>query len=139
MTGVQTCALPIWNGTSRVGTTEWICEDPDRLQTPEEDKAYLLQSVNRYFPGEHLEGSDILSVDSGIRPLAKASGTFSLNAISREHEFRTGPTGVIHVLGVKLTDHRRAAEEFVNKLIRDPAFRSIPAKKESFSRIKPLD
>lgn len=104
-------------GYSRVGTTERIHTDPDTLETREEEVEYLLCALERYFPGLHFESKDIIAKDSGIRPLAKPRDSQIPHAISREHEIRIGPTGVIHVLGVKLTDHRRAAEEVVDRIV----------------------
>ena len=108
---------------SRVGTTERIYEDPDALTTTEEEVDYLLRALKHYFPKISLEKKNILSRDSGIRPLVRPPMTVPAHDISREHEIRVGPSGVIHVLGVKLTDHRRAAEEIVDALI--PEFSRI--------------
>ncbi len=104
---------------ARVGTTERVYRDPDTLKPTEHEVEYLLCALERYFPGMNIKSEDVISKDAGIRPLAKPNETQSPHAISREHEIRTGPTGVIHVLGVKLTDHRRAAEEVVNKVVKE--------------------
>ena len=101
--------------TSRVGTTEHFQEDPDKLDTTEEEIDYLLSSLKKYFPTIPFKKDEILSKDSGIRPLAHPGKTvFSIHEVSREHEIRRSADGVLHILGVKLTDHRRAAEEIVN-------------------------
>ena len=105
----------IHNGeTSRVGTTERLHDDPDHLEPEEKEVDYLLRSLKHYFPALDFRKEDILSKEAGIRPLARPANAVSPHEISREHEIRIGPTGVIHVLGVKLTDHRRAASEVVN-------------------------
>lgn len=121
---------------SRVGTTERPCEDPDRVRATPEETSYLLKELAHYFPGLKFTETDILSRDAGIRPLAKPRRNLSPNAVSREHEVRVGPTGVVHVLGVKLTDHRRAAEKITDALAEEisrekPGIlrRSITAKK----------
>lgn len=100
----------------RVGTTERVHNDPDRLEATEEEIDYLLRQVNRYFPAVNLTRADVLAADAGIRPLASPGKGKNPHDISREHEIRVSASGVIHVLGVKLTDHRRAAEEVVNLL-----------------------
>lgn len=104
---------------SRVGTTERRHDDPDAVEPTEAEVDYLLRSLQKYFPGLNLDQSQIVEKDAGIRPLArpKKDGS-SVHSISREHELFIGPTGVIHVIGVKLTDHRRAAEEVVDKITR---------------------
>jgi glycerol-3-phosphate dehydrogenase len=104
---------------SRVGTTERIYSDPDTLEPLEEEIEYLLGALERYFPAQKFTTEDILSKDAGIRPLAKPKGDADPHGISREHEIRIGPTGVMHVLGVKLTDHRRAAEDIMNRITRE--------------------
>ena len=78
---------------------------------------YLLNSLSKYFPFQKFRREDILSSDAGVRPLAKPRRNTRENEISREHEIRVDHSGVIHVLGVKLTDHRRAAEEIVSELV----------------------
>lgn len=102
---------------SRIGTTERIHKDPDTIQALDEETEYLLCALERYFPNVKLGPEDILSKDAGIRPLAKPRESKTPHDISREHEIRIGPTGVVHVLGVKLTDHRRAAEKVMNQLV----------------------
>lgn len=102
---------------ARVGTTERLEKNPDTVRPSEEEIDYLLRSLNHYFPSRRFSRSDILSADAGVRPLVKSGGQGSFNSISREHEIKTDGVGVLHVIGVKLTDHRRAAEEVVDKLI----------------------
>ncbi len=104
---------------ARVGTTEWHCPDPDRVRVPEEDIVYLLESLSRYFLTKNFTRQDILSQDAAIRPLPASDVSRDPNAISREHDIRVDPQGMMHLLGVKLTDHRRTAEEAVNRLARD--------------------
>ena len=56
-------------------------------------------------------------MDAGVRPLSASSNASNANAISRDHEIRIDSEGVLHVIGVKLTDYRRAAEHAVDLLI----------------------
>ena len=106
---------------SRVGTTEREYADPDSVEPKPAEIAYLLDALNYYFPDKKFTAADIVSMDAAVRPLARPRHATSATNASREHEIRVGPTGVIHVLGVKLTDHRRAAEELVDSLV--PFFR----------------
>ena len=100
----------------RVGTTERMHNDPDFLEATDEEIDYLLRQVNRYFPSLNISRADVLGTDAGIRPLACQKKSKNPYEISREHEIRISPSGAIHVLGVKLTDHRRAAEEVIDLL-----------------------
>lgn len=102
---------------SRIGTTERFANNLDKVDATADEIDYLLGSVSRYFPNTRLTKNDILSTDAGVRPLAAPGFNQDLNHVSREHAIRVGPTGVVHVLGVKLTDHRRAAEEVLDRLI----------------------
>lgn len=101
---------------SRVGTTERECSDPDTVRATDEEIEYLCGAVREYFPKAAAARERVLSSDAGIRPLARPPRARSAHEISREHEFRTGQDGVVHVLGVKLTDHRRAAQELLDRL-----------------------
>ncbi|GEM_PF-1317310 len=105
--------------SARVGTTERIHNDPDTVKPMAQEVEYLLCALERYFPEINIHSEDIISKEAGIRPLAKPKEALSPHSISREHEVRIGPTGVIHVLGVKLTDHRRAGEDVVNRIAKD--------------------
>jgi glycerol-3-phosphate dehydrogenase len=104
-------------GLCRIGTTERLNKDPDRVEATKQEVDYLLASAARYFPGARLSKKDLLSTDAGVRPLAAPRFEKDPNQVSREHEIRVGPSGVIHVLGVKLTDHRRAAQEVLDRLM----------------------
>ncbi|MCB9799646.1 MAG: FAD-dependent oxidoreductase [Candidatus Omnitrophica bacterium] len=126
------------HGTARIGTTEWIHHDPDTLRTPKEDVSYLLNSIRHYFPGLKVSESSILSKDSGIRPLARPKNAQSPHDISREHEFRTDSEGIVHILGIKLTDHRRAAEEIIDRLIPELSSSTAKTTKHSQTARTPL-
>jgi len=101
---------------TRVGTTERSGIDPDKAEVSLEEKAYLLKSLNRYFPAVGLSEKDIVASDCGVRPLTRPKMEKKENEISREHEVRRDASGALHVLGVKLTDHRRVAQEVVNRI-----------------------
>ena len=108
----------ILNGDrARVGTTERLVQRLDLVNPTEEEVDYLLTSLTRYFPGKHFTPSDILEQDMGVRPLPAAAPARDPNEISREHEIRVSPSGCIHMIGVKLTDHRRAAQEVMDRLV----------------------
>lgn len=123
---------------ARVGTTERIEKNPDHVEATEEEVNYLLLELARYFPDLNAGKKDILSTDAGIRPLARPSKEDSAHSVSREHEIVTGPSGVLHILGVKLTDHRRAAEEIVDKLVPDLAKQNPAIRTRSLTRTQPL-
>ena len=104
---------------SRIGTTERAHVDPEHVDATDEEIEYLLRSVSRYFPQIKLSKKDILSQDAGIRPLVRSTkgDQGPSSAISREHRIFRGPSGAFHIAGVKLTDHRRAAQEAVDAIV----------------------
>ena len=104
-------------GKARVGTTERIVSDPENIQPTEEEIDYLLSSLKRYFPKRNFTRNEILTGDAGVRPLGAPASARNPNEIPREHEIRVSHSGCIHMIGVKLTDHRRAAEKVVDRLI----------------------
>ncbi|HTL70715.1 MAG TPA: FAD-dependent oxidoreductase [Candidatus Eisenbacteria bacterium] len=108
---------------ARVGTTERPHRDPDTVEPTKEEIDYLLEALNGYFPDLKAGKKDVLAADAGLRPLARPARDAALGEISREHELHVDSDGVIHVLGVKLTDHRRAAELILDMLV--PQFRRL--------------
>lgn len=122
-----------------IGTTERLHKDPDHVEPTNEEVEYLLASLRRYFPSQNFSRDAIRIANSGIRPLANPRGRTSLHHISREHEIVEGPTGALHILGVKLTDHRRAAEEVVDLLVKDLRTWNPEILKKSRTRSTPLE
>jgi glycerol-3-phosphate dehydrogenase len=108
-----------WLGRSVVGTTETPFEGPpDRLRVETEEVHYLLDEVNRLFPGLGIAPRDILGAYAGVRPLARtrkllAGGT---GAVSRTHKIRDEGSGIVSVYGGKYTTYRRVAQEVVDHL-----------------------
>jgi len=100
-----------------IGTT-----DTESLATPEEvradeaDIAYLLAAANHFFPGAHLERSDVVSAWAGIRPLIASGFDGTPASASREHLLSWTPGGVLAVSGGKLTTYRVMAAEAVDAI-----------------------
>jgi glycerol-3-phosphate dehydrogenase len=76
--------------------------------------AYLLGAVWHAFPDIQIGRDDVISTFAGLRPLIKASG--SPYAISREHGIVESPSGLITIVGGKLTTHRLMAEQVVDRV-----------------------
>src|SRR5207253_319807 len=79
-----------WGAHTLVGTT-----DTDHLCGPDvppavepSDVAYLLDTVNHYFPAARLVPADVVGAFAGLRPLVAPRGkaTMSPSAVSREEE-----------------------------------------------------
>lgn len=111
---------------ARVGTTERPCSEPDTVSATQEEIEYLMGALRHYFPERNWSAADILSSDAGIRPLARSASGERVSGILREHRIVTTEDGLTHLVGVKLTDHRRAAEQTLDHLIRRGIFKGRP-------------
>ena len=98
---------------TRIGTTERPlapAESSDAPQPTRGELEYLISLTKTFFPRAALSGDHVIGVDAGIRPLRARETSGSAFQKSREHDIvAEGP--VYHVIGVKLTDYRRVAEE----------------------------
>lgn len=124
--------------TCRIGTTERPCSNPDKVEASENEINYLIESLAFYFPGENLSRQSILSSDAGIRPLHRPAKATSANATSREHAIVRDASGLVNVVGVKLTDHRRAAEDVMDFLLPELQHRNPSISKRSTTATQPL-
>jgi glycerol-3-phosphate dehydrogenase len=109
-----------WDECSLVGTTD--TDHPQGVEVPptveREDVAYLLETVNHYFPAAKLTPADVVSAFAGLRPLvAPEDGSDeSPSDVSREEEIFTSRSGVITIAGGKLTTYRLIAAEVVDRV-----------------------
>jgi glycerol-3-phosphate dehydrogenase len=110
-----------WGTHTLVGTT-----DTDHLggaKTPPtveaSDVAYLLDTVNHYFPAAHLVAGDVVSAFAGLRPLvAPPPGSRDEPSdVSREEEIFTSPGGLVTICGGKLTTYRIIAGKVVDQVV----------------------
>lgn len=102
---------------TRIGTTERPLaagESSDSPRPTEKELSYLEDLVKAYFPKAVFNEATVIRTDAGIRPLRSQTGLDAFHK-SREHDI-VSENGVIHVVGVKLTDFRRVAEEVANRL-----------------------
>src|SRR6266704_51755 len=88
-----------WGAHTLVGTTD--TDHPGGPDVPPavepSDVAYLLDTVNHYFPAARLAPGDVVSAFAGLRPLVAPRGkaTRSPSAVSREEEVFTSTSGLI--------------------------------------------
>ncbi len=107
-----------WGDLAYIGTTDTDWNgDPDTVAPDARDVVYLLRSANAFFPHARLQPEDVVSAWSGLRPLVN-SGAANPGAVSREHYIESGPTGLVSVLGGKLTTYRAIAEQTVDLVAR---------------------
>jgi glycerol-3-phosphate dehydrogenase len=109
-------ALP-WLGRSLIGTTDNNYDgDIDHVRPSEEDVAYLLDAVNRFF-GTELGPEQLSGAYAGVRPLISSGDSRKSVDISRKAELYETSSGMITITGGKLTTWRRMAKMVVDRLV----------------------
>ena len=101
-----------------VGTTDTdYAGGVDDSQCSEEDIDYVLEALNAAITTrvtrEHVTG-----VWSGLRPLVRVEGSDKTKDLSRRHRVSTSPSGVISIIGGKLTTYRKMAEDTVDTALK---------------------
>lgn len=108
-----------WDDMVLVGTTDSFTEEIDAPVVTIEEVHYLLDWVNRTFPGARLTTNDLCSVFAGVRPLAAAPGEdVPPSSVSREERIYRDPSGLISAAGGKLTTYRATGEKIVDRVAR---------------------
>jgi glycerol-3-phosphate dehydrogenase len=113
--------LPQPDGTLYVGLTDEPVEGgiPDVPEPSEAEIGFLLDVVSAAFAHD-LRRSDVVGAYAGLRPLLDTSGSEAAGAtadLSRKHAVLTSRTGVVTVVGGKLTTYRRMAQDAVDAVV----------------------
>lgn len=107
-----------WESRAVFGTTDTGSGDLDHPTATREDISYLLKHLNRYL-SVHLTEDSIISVYAGYRPLLRSrSSEHSTAKLSRTHAVLQSPSGLVSIVGGKLTTYRRMAQDTVDVLSR---------------------
>jgi glycerol-3-phosphate dehydrogenase len=116
--------LPQADGRVYLGLTDDPLEGPvpDVTTTEEHEVDFLLATINSAF-GTPLTRADVAGTFTGLRPLLAAEG-HSTADLSRRHAVVSADSGVVTVVGGKLTTYRRMAEDAVDRVV---AERGLPA------------
>src|SRR5439155_1573395 len=110
-----------WGAHTLVGTTDTDHpggpDVPPVVEPP--DVAYLLDTVNHYFPAARLAPADVVGAFAGLRPLVAPRGkaTMSPSAVSREEEVFSSASGLISIAGGKLSTYRLVAKTVVDRVV----------------------
>ncbi|MEO5664481.1 MAG: glycerol-3-phosphate dehydrogenase/oxidase [Nocardioides sp.] len=109
--------IPQPDGTIYVGLTDEPVEGdiPDVPTPSEAEIGFLLDVVSAAFT-RPLRRRDVAGAFAGLRPLIDA-GDGSTADISRKHAVLTSSTGVITIVGGKLTTYRRMAQDAVDAAV----------------------
>ena len=104
--------------TTIVGTTDTDSdESPDEVAATAKDVIYLIRSANAAFPNARLGLEDVIAAWAGLRPLL-GHGERDAGNVPREHHIEESTSGLISVLGGKLTTYRAMADEIVDTAAR---------------------
>lgn len=105
-----------WESRAVFGTTDTGSGDLDHPTATPEDIAYLLDYLNRYL-AVHITEADIISTYVGYRPLVlPRTSKHSTAQLSRTHVVLQSPSGLVSIVGGKLTAYRRMAQDTVDVL-----------------------
>ncbi|MGE0215880.1 glycerol-3-phosphate dehydrogenase/oxidase [Mycolicibacterium sp.] len=110
-------AMPEQLGRVYLGLTD---EDapgpvPDVPEPAPAEIAFLLDTVNTALETA-LGPADVLGAYAGLRPLIDTGGAKTAD-ISREHAVTESPSGVLSIIGGKLTEYRYMAEDVVDRAV----------------------
>ncbi len=111
-------ALPQQDGRLYVGLTDELVDGPvpDVPEVPQSDVDFLLKVAASVLEREPTQ-ADVLGSFAGLRPLLAGTGERGAD-LSRKHAVLTSSTGVLTVVGGKLTTYRRMAADAVTKAVR---------------------
>jgi glycerol-3-phosphate dehydrogenase len=128
--------LPQPDGTLYVGLTDEPVDGPlpDVPEPTEQEIGFLLDVVAAAFT-RPLHRSDVVGAFAGLRPLldlAPADGHRDETAdISRRHAVLTSRTGVVTIVGGKLTTYRRMAQDAVDAALQGSGLDAGPCRTAS--------
>ena len=103
-------------GHTWIGTTDTdFDDDPATASATDEDVRYLIESLASQLPP--LRTAKRHWTTAGVRALVRSDG--SPSGVSRMHRITTETSGLVSVLGGKLTGYRAIAEEVVDRVCRE--------------------
>ncbi len=118
-------AIP-WHQHLVVGTTdEPMSEGLVEPRSTSQEREFLRDHIHKYL-GRAVDTGDVLSVWSGLRPLA-ASGNASTAKLSRDHKITVSAKGLVTVTGGKWTTYRRMGEDAIQHAAAVGQLKSAPS------------
>jgi len=101
------------------GTSDhWEEAGPDRPIPAETDVDYLLSSLNHFMPEAQLNRDKVQFVYSGFRPLLSPEDkSTDSSSASREDYVEMSPSGLLSVVGGKLTTARITATRVLDRVV----------------------
>lgn len=110
-----------WGARTYLGTTDSAYEgDPGTSGVTPADADELFALIGRVLPSPHLRPDRVVSAWSGVRPLVRAAAAKpgrSTVELSRSHRILETESGVLAIVGGKLTTYRAMAEDIVDRVV----------------------
>ncbi len=109
--------IPYQNKYTLIGTTDHEVDNFENPKITNEERDYLIKSVNLFIKKEISE-SDILWTYAGIRPLIEDHNQ-KTSKVSRDYTFDVNDKNgapIITILGGKLTTYRKVSEQIMKEL-----------------------
>jgi glycerol-3-phosphate dehydrogenase len=98
----------------------------DDVGATEDDVRFLLQEAAAALPRAALARRDVRAAWAALRPLAAAPGP--PGGVSREYRIDVAASGLISVVGGKLTTHRSLAERVVDRVVKRSGIATGPSR-----------
>ena len=109
--------IPYKGEYSLIGTTEVDVNTPDNPSISDEEKIYLINTINNHFI-KQISQEDIVETYSGIRPLIEDFKEAS--KVTRDYVFdlnsENNMTPLLNIYGGKLTTYRKLSEKVMEEL-----------------------
>jgi glycerol-3-phosphate dehydrogenase len=106
-----------WESRVLVGTTDTGGGDLDHPVATDDEIAYLIRHVNRYLD-VYLTRGQVLSTYAGYRPLVRSRDQNQGKDLSRTHAIIESDSGMVSIVGGKLTTWRLMGQDTVDHLAR---------------------
>ena len=121
--------LPQPDGTVYVGLTDEPTDGPvpDVPQPTEPEIGFLLDVVSAAFE-RPIHRTDVVGAFAGLRPLLDIPGEDETADISRRHAVLTSGSGVVTIVGGKLTTYRRMAEDALDAALAHAGIDASPCR-----------
>ena len=109
--------IPYKNEYSLIGTTEVDVNTPDKPKISNEEKIYLINTINKHFV-KQISQEDIVDTYSGIRPLIEDFK--EATRVTRDYVFdlnlENQKSPLLNIYGGKLTTYRKLSERVMEEL-----------------------
>ncbi len=106
-----------WGQQAYIGTTDTDDEGPpDSPRTTAEEVAYLLGAVNASLV-DPITPDEVVGTWAGLRPLVRTASSARTADLSRRHRVDAAPSGMVTIIGGKLTTYRQMAADTVDAVV----------------------